>query len=82
MEELCRLELERTTSTLPMMKRSPASTTQKRKKKLSVERKEPETIVITKCLIKPCPRIYTDSLSESILIHCKDPIHAKGKQNK
>jgi hypothetical protein len=32
-------------------------------------------VVITKCLGEPCPRFYTDTLSESIFIECRDPRH-------
>jgi hypothetical protein len=35
-------------------------------------------VVITKCLCEPCPRVYTDTISESILIECKDPKHNTG----
>ena len=33
-------------------------------------------VVITKCLCDPCPVFYTDTISESILIRCKDPRHS------
>jgi hypothetical protein len=36
-------------------------------------------VVITKCLCDPCPEFYTDTLSESILIRCKDPRHGRGR---
>jgi hypothetical protein len=32
-------------------------------------------ILITKCLTDPCSIFYTDTISESILIECKDPRH-------
>ena len=32
-------------------------------------------IVVTKCLKNPCPRSYTDAISETFLILCRDPIH-------
>jgi hypothetical protein len=32
-------------------------------------------VVITKCLCDPCPLFYTDAISESILIECRDPRH-------
>jgi hypothetical protein len=32
-------------------------------------------VIITKCLSDPCPRFYTDTLSQSILIECKNPRH-------
>ena len=32
-------------------------------------------IVITQCLCDPCLGLYTDTLSESFLIECKDPRH-------
>jgi hypothetical protein len=35
-----------------------------------------KTVVITECLCDPCPGFYTDSISESILIECRDPIHS------
>jgi hypothetical protein len=33
-------------------------------------------VVITKCLCDPCPGLYTDTISESLLIECRDPRHA------
>jgi hypothetical protein len=32
-------------------------------------------VIITKCLCDPCPRFYTDTVSESIFIECRDPRH-------
>jgi hypothetical protein len=34
-----------------------------------------KVVVISRCLCDPCPGFYTDTLSESILIECKDPRH-------
>jgi hypothetical protein len=34
-----------------------------------------KVIVITKCLCEPCPRFYTDTISESIFVECRDPRH-------
>jgi hypothetical protein len=47
-------------------------------KNLSKEKQEKgnkKTVVITKCLVYPCPIFYTDTISESIMIECRDPIH-------
>lgn len=45
-------------------------------KRLSnVESKFRKKVVVTKCLSDPCPGFYTDTLSESILIECRDPMH-------
>jgi hypothetical protein len=45
-------------------------------KRLSkAECKSRKAVIITKCLCEPCPRVYTDTISESILIECKDPKH-------
>jgi hypothetical protein len=32
-------------------------------------------VIITKCLCEPCPRFYTDTISESIIIECKNSKH-------
>jgi hypothetical protein len=32
-------------------------------------------IIITQCLSSNCNGYYTDSISESVLIQCKDPKH-------
>ena len=34
-----------------------------------------KTIIITRCLCEPCPLFYTDTISGSILIKCRDPRH-------
>ena len=34
-----------------------------------------KVVLITKCLCEPCPRFYTDTISESIFIECRDPRH-------
>lgn len=34
-----------------------------------------QDIVVTKCLSTECTGVYTDTISESILIICKDPKH-------
>ena len=34
-----------------------------------------KAIVITQCLCDPCPKYYTDVISESILICCNDMKH-------
>lgn len=39
-------------------------------------------IVITKCLAEKCSGFYTDTISESVLIECNDPIHHDQGQNK
>lgn len=44
----------------------------------SVSRK---TVVITKCLCDPCPRLYTD-IFKMILIICKDSSHKDNKDFK
>jgi hypothetical protein len=41
----------------------------------SVEQLKKTHIVITKCLIEKCSGFYTDTISESVLIECKDPSH-------
>ena len=41
----------------------------------NADTKSENRIVITQCLCDPCPGLYTDTLSESILIECKDPRH-------
>ena len=38
-------------------------------------------VVITKCLCKPCPRLYTD-IFKLILIVCKDPSHKDDNDDK
>ena len=32
-------------------------------------------ILITSCLCEPCPIYYTDTITESVLIRCKNPTH-------
>jgi hypothetical protein len=39
------------------------------------QEQQPRIITITKCLSEPCAIFYTDTLSQSILIECKDPKH-------
>jgi len=34
-----------------------------------------KTVIITKCLCEPCPIFYTDTISGSIFIKCRDPRH-------
>jgi hypothetical protein len=36
-------------------------------------------ITVTRCLSSRCTGLYTDSLSESILIRCVDPKHSNGE---
>jgi hypothetical protein len=43
----------------------------------SQKQKQQSHIIITKCLSDPCPIFYTDTMSQSILIECKDPRHKK-----
>jgi hypothetical protein len=38
-------------------------------------------VIITRCLKYPCPRTYTDTISESFLILCKDPKHEIPRAN-
>jgi hypothetical protein len=63
-----------------IVKDSPTTNTPEKQKKLSEQTHEQDKVIITKCLTKSCPGIYTDSLSESVLIICNDPIHAKSKR--
>ena len=44
------------------------------------ENKQRQQVIITKCLSQPCPIYYTDTLSESILIECKDPSHDQNER--
>lgn len=46
------------------------------------ECKSRKAVIITKCLCEPCPRVYTDTISESILIECKDPHHIQEKEER
>ena len=39
------------------------------------ERESRKAVVITKCLCEPCPIFYTDTISGSIFIECRDPRH-------
>lgn len=78
MEALPKLENQGTAYSI--VKDSPTTNTHIKQKKLSEQTHEPDKIIITRCLTKSCPRIYTDSLSESILIICHDPVHAKSKR--
>jgi hypothetical protein len=34
-----------------------------------------QIIIVTECLTEPCPVYYTDSLSQSILVICKNKKH-------
>lgn len=34
-----------------------------------------KAVVITKCLCEPCSIFYTDTISGSIFIECRDPRH-------
>jgi hypothetical protein len=43
------------------------------------KRLKQETIVITECLTRPCPEMYTDSIFGSIQIVCRSPSHVKKK---
>ena len=47
----------------------------KRLSKTDIESRK--RVVITKCLCNPCPRFYTDTLSESLLIECR-AMHTSG----
>jgi hypothetical protein len=38
-----------------------------------------DPIVITRCLKIPCSRFYTDSISQRLLVMCKDPRHNEYK---
>jgi hypothetical protein len=49
-------------------------------KKQEEQQQHKKHITITKCLSDPCPRFYTDTLCESILIECKSPKHNKDIQ--
>jgi len=45
-------------------------------KKLSnADTKSRKRVLITECLCDPCPRFYTDTISESIIIECKNSKH-------
>lgn len=45
------------------------------KERVETEQQNRNYIVITRCLTIPCPGIYTDTISERLLILCKDPRH-------
>jgi hypothetical protein len=78
MEALPKLENRGTACSI--VKDSPTTNTHDKQKKLSEQTHEQDKVIVTRCLTKPCHRIYTDSLSESILIICNDPVHAKCKR--
>jgi hypothetical protein len=42
----------------------------------NADTKSENRIVITQCLCDPCPGLYTDTISESLLIECRDPRHS------
>jgi hypothetical protein len=42
---------------------------------LSSKELKNKEIVVTRCLKTPCPRFYTDTISETFLILCRDPRH-------
>ena len=44
------------------------------------EAQNSKIIVVTKCLSEKCTGLYTDSLSETILVRCLDSKHNIGKE--
>ncbi len=42
---------------------------------------ETKSIIITRCLVLPCPGTYTDSIFESVRIICKSPRHINKEIN-
>jgi hypothetical protein len=53
----------------------------KRPYKAEYESRKADVIVIMECLSDPCPGFYTDSLSQSLLVVCKDPKHTSTTSN-
>jgi hypothetical protein len=39
--------------------------------------KQKRYVIITKCLCDPCPIFYIDTISESLVIQCRDARHQK-----
>jgi hypothetical protein len=43
--------------------------------KTECDSRQRDVIITTECLTDPCPGFYTDALSQSLLVVCKNPKH-------